>query len=79
MSDRPLADRVRERRRLFRFMLFRWCRHWQLDCVLFGRGYFCVGLCWFRGPLRPRFIAYFSPDATPSHPRRRGWTSRRLP
>lgn len=59
---------------MHRFTLYRWWKRTQLDVQL-GRGYLSLGVdrrppvavCI---PWRP--IAYYSPDATPAHPRARG-------
>lgn len=48
--------------------LFRWHRHWQLDMPC-ASGWLSLGLSWRYG-VRP--IAYWSPDATPVHPRAKG-------
>lgn len=58
-----------------RVMLFRWWRRTQLDIQL-GNGFLSLGLdrttprrlSWFSW----RLVAYYSPDATPVHPRARG-------
>lgn len=49
--------------------LFRWYRRTQLD-IQWGGGWLSVGLDRHQFPWRP--IAYWSPDATPVHPRARG-------
>lgn len=61
-----------------RFMLFRWWRRTQLDIRL-RASFLSLGLDRRRGPHpdKPirrgwRLIAYWSPDATPMHPRARG-------
>lgn len=51
-----------------RFMLFRWHKRTQLDIRL-RRGFLSLGLDRRRGW---RSIAYWSPDATPVHPKARG-------
>jgi hypothetical protein len=59
-----------------RIMLFRWWKRTQLD-IQVGYGFLCLGLD--RGTprwmsrLNWRLIAYYSPDATPVHPRAKGW------
>ena len=56
-------------------MLFRWWKRTQVD-IQIGKGFLCVGLDrttprWLsRFSWRP--VAYYSPDATPTHPRARG-------
>jgi hypothetical protein len=52
-----------------RVHLFRWYRHAQLDIELLG-GWMSLGV------KRWRPIAYWSPDATPMHPKARGWGAR---
>lgn len=51
-----------------RFFLFRWWKRTQLDIRL-RDGFLSVGLDWRTG-WSP--IAYWSPDATPVHPRAKG-------
>lgn len=58
-----------------RFMIFRWSKRTQLDIRL-RDGFLSLGLD-RRTPrwasrFRWRLIAYYSPDATPVHPRSRG-------
>lgn len=52
-----------------RAYLFRWWKRTQLDVRLAG-GFLSLGLDRKDG-WRP--IAYWSPDATPVHPRAKGW------
>lgn len=59
-----------------RIMLFRWWKRTQLDIQL-GNGFLCLGLDrttprWM-SRLNWRLIAYYSPDATPVHPRAKRW------
>lgn len=58
-----------------RIALFRWWKHTQLDIRL-KSGFLSLGLDrrtprWV-SPISWRLIAYYSPDATPVHPRGRG-------
>lgn len=53
------------------FWFFRWWRHWQVDMAFRRWRWFSVGVKWRTG--WPRLVAYYSPDATPSHPKKRGW------
>lgn len=60
-----------------RFVLYRWWKRTQLDIHIGGAGFVCVGVD-RRAPrwatwVPWRAIAYYSPDATPMHPRARGW------
>jgi hypothetical protein len=50
--------------------LFRWSKHTQLDIEWRG-GFLSLGLV-RRGMWKP--VAYWSPDATPTHPEARGMT-----
>jgi hypothetical protein len=54
--------------------LFKWHRHWQLDIPL-GRRWLCVGWCWSNNkhPAKSGLVLYWSPNATPSHPRAWGF------
>lgn len=60
---------------------FRWWRHWQIDIALGRRRWFSIGVNWrprFKDEWAwPRLIAYYSPDATPVHPKARGLGARR--
>lgn len=52
-----------------RIMLFRWWKRTQID-IQIGTGFLSLGL----DRTTPRWcpVAYYSPDATPTHPRARG-------
>ncbi len=59
-----------------RITLFRWWKRTQLD-IQVGNGFLSLGLDrttprWM-SRLTWRPIAYYSPDATPVHPRAKGW------
>lgn len=53
-----------------RVHLFRWWKHTQIDIECRG-GFLSLGLV-RRGMWKP--VAYWSPDATPTHPKARGIT-----